>query len=36
MAARAIWKGILKIGAAKIPVKLYSAVTDRTVHFPHP
>ena len=33
MAARAIWKGILKIGSAKVPVKLYSAVTDRTVRF---
>jgi DNA end-binding protein Ku len=33
MAARAIWKGIIKIGTAKVPVKLYSAVTDRTVHF---
>ena len=33
MAARAIWKGVLKIGATKIPVKLYSAVSDRTVHF---
>jgi len=33
MAARAIWKGELKIGTAKIPVKLYSAVVDRTVHF---
>ena len=33
MAARAIWKGILKIGAQKVPVKLYSAVTDRTVRF---
>ena len=33
MAARAIWKGELKIGAAKVPVKLYSAVVDRTVHF---
>lgn len=33
MAARAIWKGILKIGSAKIPVKLYSGVVDRTVHF---
>jgi DNA end-binding protein Ku len=33
MAARAIWKGELKIGGAKIPVKLYSAVVDRTVHF---
>jgi DNA end-binding protein Ku len=33
MAARAIWKGELKIGAAKVPVKLYSGVVDRTVHF---
>jgi DNA end-binding protein Ku len=33
MAARAIWKGELKLGSAKIPVKLYSAVVDRTVHF---
>jgi DNA end-binding protein Ku len=33
MAARAIWKGELKVGTAKIPVKLYSAVVDRTVHF---
>ena len=33
MAARAIWKGIVKIGAGKVPVKLYSAVTDRTVRF---
>lgn len=33
MSARAIWKGSLKIGAEKVPVKLYSAVEDRTVHF---
>jgi DNA end-binding protein Ku len=33
MAARAIWKGELKLGTTKIPVKLYSAVVDRTVHF---
>jgi DNA end-binding protein Ku len=33
MAARAIWKGVLNIGPDKIPVKLYSAVQDRTVHF---
>ena len=33
MAARAMWKGELKIGTNKIPVKLYAAVTDRTVHF---
>jgi len=33
MAARAIWKGELKLGTTRIPVKLYSAVVDRTVHF---
>src|SRR5882672_5042716 len=33
MAARAIWKGELKLGSAKIPVKLYSGVIDHTVHF---
>lgn len=33
MAARAIWKGELKLGTAKVPVKLYSAVQDRTVRF---
>jgi DNA end-binding protein Ku len=33
MPARAIWKGVLKIGPEKIAVKLYSAVQDRSVHF---
>src|SRR5215217_9457638 len=33
MAARAMWKGQLKIGGTKIPVKLYSAVQDKTVRF---
>ncbi|HSQ19112.1 MAG TPA: Ku protein [Blastocatellia bacterium] len=33
MAARAIWKGELKMGATGVPVKLYSAVVDKTVHF---
>jgi DNA end-binding protein Ku len=33
VAARAIWKGVVKFGTASVPVKLYSAVTDRTVHF---
>lgn len=33
MAARAIWKGELKLGTTKIPVKLYSGVVDRAVHF---
>src|SRR5687767_15223078 len=33
MAARAMWKGQIKIGTTKVPVKLYSAVQDRTVRF---
>ncbi|MFN2497900.1 MAG: Ku protein [Pyrinomonadaceae bacterium] len=33
MAGRAIWKGELNIGSTKVPVKLYSAVSDRTVRF---
>lgn len=33
MAARAIWKGVVKIGTLSVPVKLYSAVQDRSVHF---
>ena len=33
MAARAIWKGVLHIGKLKVPVKLYSAIEDKRVHF---
>jgi DNA end-binding protein Ku len=33
MAARAIWKGNLKLNSTKVPVKLYSAVQDKTVRF---
>ena len=33
MAARAIWKGKLKLGSTAVPVNLYSAVVDKTVHF---
>lgn len=33
MAARAIWKGIIVVGEERVPVKLYSAVNDRSVHF---
>lgn len=33
MAARAIWKGELKLNSTRVPVKLYSAVQDRTVRF---
>jgi DNA end-binding protein Ku len=33
MAARAIWKGQLKLGSTSVPVDLYSAVADKSVHF---
>src|SRR5690349_12284599 len=33
VAARAIWKGTIKLGNLSVPVKLYSAVQDRDVHF---
>ena len=33
MAARAIWKGVVKIGTQSVPVKLYSAVQERRIHF---
>lgn len=33
MAARAIWKGVIRFGSTEVNVKLYSAVQDRTVHF---
>lgn len=33
MAARAMWKGIIRFGDVKVPVKLYAAVEDRSVHF---
>ena len=33
MAARAIWKGSLQLAGESVPVKLYTAVQDRTVHF---
>jgi DNA end-binding protein Ku len=33
MAARAIWKGNLKLNSTKVPVKLYSAVKDQSVRF---
>lgn len=33
MAARAIWKGVIRFADVELPVKLYSAVEDRTVHF---
>ena len=33
MTARAIWKGVVKIGSTELPIKLYSAVEDRSIHF---
>jgi len=33
MAARAIWKGELKVGKTKVPVKLYAALKDQSVRF---
>jgi DNA end-binding protein Ku len=33
MAARAMWKGKVKIGTASVPVKLYSGVVDKSVRF---
>jgi DNA end-binding protein Ku len=31
--ARAIWKGVLNLGDARLNVKFYAAVEDRSVHF---
>jgi DNA end-binding protein Ku len=33
VSARTMWKGKLKIGSTRVPVNLYSAVVDKTVHF---
>jgi DNA end-binding protein Ku len=33
MAARSIWNGNLSVGSKTIPVHLYSAVQDRSIHF---
>lgn len=33
MAARAIWKGVIRFADIRIAVKLYSAVEDHSVHF---
>ena len=30
--ARAIWKGVLRLGSISVPVKFYAAVQDRTIH----
>lgn len=33
MAARAMWKAVIRIGDEAVPIKLYSALQDRDVHF---
>jgi DNA end-binding protein Ku len=33
MAGRAIWKGIIRFEEIRVPVKLYSGIADRKVHF---
>ena len=33
MAARTMWKGVIKIGRVSVPVKLYSAIEEQDVHF---
>ena len=33
MAVRAMWKGVLRIADASVPIKLYSAVQDHDIHF---
>lgn len=33
MAARAIWKGLISCCGTRVPVRLYSAVIDRDIHF---
>ncbi|MFU8815377.1 MAG: Ku protein [Pseudomonadales bacterium] len=33
MAARAMWKGVIRLEDVRVPVKLYAAVEDRSVHF---
>ncbi len=31
--ARAIWKGVIRIGSVRVPVKFYPAVHEHTIHF---
>jgi DNA end-binding protein Ku len=33
MAARAMWKGSIQVGRTELPVKMYAAVQDKSVHF---
>ena len=33
MAVRAMWKGVLRVADASVPIKLYSAIQDHDIHF---
>lgn len=33
MAIRAMWKGVIRFGSVRVPVKLFGAIEDRNVHF---
>ncbi|MEX2534923.1 MAG: Ku protein [Trueperaceae bacterium] len=33
MAARAMWRGVIRMGNSSVPVKLYSGLEDQNVHF---
>ena len=33
MTVRALWKGVIRFDAIRVPVKLYGAIEDRNVHF---
>lgn len=33
MVARAMWKAVVHVGKLRVPVKLYAAIEDRSVHF---
>lgn len=33
MAARAMWKGVIRFGNVRVAVKMYAAIEDRDVHF---
>ena len=33
MAARAMWKAVVRVAELRVPVKLYAAIEDRSIHF---
>lgn len=33
MAARAMWKGVIRFADVRVPVKMYAAIQDRDIHF---